>query len=289
MRAQWPLRRLVVVCPVQLHACRPARHLTLGDGSLALQNLEEEGQALALRGDEACSLASLQLRRDEVARLGEVLVWVAGHAATGGSRDGAGEEVVEVGAGVTGGCPARGRDAKPGKQRLGVGLRSRGRGSGGFGLAWRQAENVRLDELNGALEVSDASGLEAVVGFRDEFFDLGFVVLEEWVDVGLVDDAGALGLGEDEVEEEEKADVGVEGNPSGVSRRNCRGEGSCDIPDENPFSPGLDEERAGEDDPVHEPWRQLGGVGGLECLVRGEEWEEEGCDGTAARRRQVSE
>ncbi len=33
------------------------------------------------------------------------------------------------------------------------------------------------------------------------------------MDVVLVDDAGALSLGEDEVEEEEKANVGVEGDP----------------------------------------------------------------------------
>jgi hypothetical protein len=36
------------------------------------------------------------------------------------------------------------------------------------------------------------------------------------VDVFFVDEAGALGLREDEVEEEEEADVGVEGDPGVV-------------------------------------------------------------------------
>jgi len=33
------------------------------------------------------------------------------------------------------------------------------------------------------------------------------------VDVGFVEVAGALGLGEDEIEQEEEADVAVEGDP----------------------------------------------------------------------------
>lgn len=63
------------------------------------------------------------------------------------------------------------------------------------------------------LDVGDAGGAEALVGRGDEVLDGGFVVLEPGVDVGLVDDARALGLGEDEVEEEEQADVGVKGDP----------------------------------------------------------------------------
>lgn len=51
-----------------------------------------------------------------------------------------------------------------------------------------------------------------------------------------------------------------------------------DIPKEEPLGPALNQERAGQDDPVHEPWRQLGGIRGLEGLVAGEEGEEEGCD-----------
>lgn len=53
------------------------------------------------------------------------------------------------------------------------------------------------------------------MGGYDEGVDVVFVVGEEGVDVGLVEEAGALGLGEDEVGEEEEADVGVEGEPEG--------------------------------------------------------------------------
>ena len=47
------------------------------------------------------------------------------------------------------------------------------------------------------------------MGARDKLVDLGFVLFEVGVDMFLVHDAGALGLGEDEVEEEEESDVGV--------------------------------------------------------------------------------
>lgn len=42
-----------------------------------------------------------------------------------------------------------------------------------------------------------------------------FVVGEEGVDVGLVEEFGALSLGEDKVGEEDEAEVGVEGKPGG--------------------------------------------------------------------------
>ena len=48
------------------------------------------------------------------------------------------------------------------------------------------------------------------MGGDDKFVDVVFVVGEEGVDVGLVDKLGALGLGEDEVAEEEETDGGVE-------------------------------------------------------------------------------
>ncbi len=41
------------------------------------------------------------------------------------------------------------------------------------------------------------------------------------MDVGLVEDAGALGLGEDEVEEETEADPGVEWDPMCVNMSLC--------------------------------------------------------------------
>lgn len=51
------------------------------------------------------------------------------------------------------------------------------------------------------------------MGGGDEDIDIVFVGGEEGVDVVLVDEAGALGLGEDEIGEEEEAEVGVEGEP----------------------------------------------------------------------------
>ena len=76
-------------------------------------------------------------------------------------------------------------------------------------------EEVGLDEVDGALEIREPSGAGAVVCGGDEGFDVGFVVGEEGVDVLLVDGTGALGLWEDEVGEEEEADVGVEREPVG--------------------------------------------------------------------------
>lgn len=76
----------------------------------------------------------------------------------------------------------------------------------------------------------------------DEVLDCAFVVLEPGVDVGCVEDAGALGLREDEVEEEEEADVGVEGNPGGwwlvLGRMGWRRE-IRNIPHEKPLGPAL--------------------------------------------------
>ena len=65
-------------------------------------------------------------------------------------------------------------------------------------------------------------------------------------------------------------------NPGSKGTKECRG---GHLPAENPLGPRLNQQRAGEHDPVHEPWRQLGGVRRLERLVRGEDWEEDRCDG----------
>lgn len=47
----------------------------------------------------------------------------------------------------------------------------------------------------------------------NEILDGAFVLGQPGVDVCRVDDPCALGLGQDQVEEEEKADVGVERDP----------------------------------------------------------------------------
>lgn len=147
---------------------------------------------------------------------------------------------------------------------MGVAL---GRGGGGrclfwLGVAGRQAEDVCLDEFDGLLDVREAGDPETVVGVGDEVLDLTLVLAEEGVDVGFVDEARALGLREDEVEEEEEADVRVERDPVGVdvSEGERSAGGGADEHEEEPPDPGLNQESAAEDDPVHEPWCQLSGV-----------------------------
>ena len=49
-------------------------------------------------------------------------------------------------------------------------------------------------------------------------------------------------------------------------------------PAKNEPRPRLNQRKAREDDPVHEPWGQLGGVRGSEGLVGSEDWEEDGED-----------
>lgn len=45
----------------------------------------------------------------------------------------------------------------------------------------------------------------------DKVIDVVFMVGKEWVNMGLVDELGALSLGKDKVAEEEKTDGRVEG------------------------------------------------------------------------------
>lgn len=47
----------------------------------------------------------------------------------------------------------------------------------------------------------------------NEFLDFSLMLLEEWIDVFLEEDAGALGLREDKIREEEETDPAVEGDP----------------------------------------------------------------------------
>lgn len=68
-------------------------------------------------------------------------------------------------------------------------------------------------EFDDLFKVGYSSGFGAVMGRGDEVVDSEFVSLEEGVDVFLVENFGALGLGEDEVEEEDEADPGVEWDP----------------------------------------------------------------------------
>ena len=51
------------------------------------------------------------------------------------------------------------------------------------------------------------------------------------------------------------------------------------LPCKNEPGPRFNQRKAGEDDPVHEPWGQLGRIRGTKGLVGGEYWEEYGDDG----------
>ena len=62
-------------------------------------------------------------------------------------------------------------------------------------------------------EVFDASCFCAVVSRGYEVVDCELIVVEEGVDMLLVEDASALGLWKDEVEEEEKSEPSVEWDP----------------------------------------------------------------------------
>lgn len=48
------------------------------------------------------------------------------------------------------------------------------------------------------------------------------------------------------------------------------------LPEQEPPEPTLNQQSAGEDDPVHEPWLKEGRVRRVESLVGGEDGEEEG-------------
>jgi hypothetical protein len=104
------------------------------------------------------------------------------------------------------------------------------------------------------------------MGLSDQNIDIAFMLDNERLDVGVVDEPGALGLGKDEIGEEEEAEPGVEGKPAN---------------DED--GPRLDQEERGENNPVEEPGGQLGGVGGAERFVGGIDGKEDGGYGARGR------
>jgi hypothetical protein len=53
------------------------------------------------------------------------------------------------------------------------------------------------------------------------------------------------------------------------------------VPDEDDADPGFNTQCAGEYDPVHQPWLQQRGIGGLESFVGGEYRKDEGRDRSA--------
>ena len=71
---------------------------------------------------------------------------------------------------------------------------------------WLDAQKILFDKVNCALEVCETCGPGTIVGGDDEVVNIVFVVGEKGMDVGLVDQLRALGLGEDEVAEKEETD-----------------------------------------------------------------------------------
>jgi hypothetical protein len=80
-------------------------------------------------------------------------------------------------------------------------------------LLRRKAKDMFFEQLDGLLEIVDASSLGTIVGRRYKVFYGGFVLLEEGMDMILVYDSGALCLWCDQVEEEACSDPGIERNP----------------------------------------------------------------------------
>ena len=80
--------------------------------------------------------------------------------------------------------------------------------------------------------------------------------------IPLVDQPCSLSLGQNEIGQEGETEERVEREPG-----------------EQEEGPGLEEGEEGEDDEVHEPGRELGGVGGTEGFVRGEDGEWDGYEG----------
>lgn len=71
------------------------------------------------------------------------------------------------------------------------------------------------------------------------------IVRQKGMDMALVDDSRALSLGQNEVGENEEAEVGVERDPA-----------------DDEVGPVFEEGEDGEDHPVHKPGGQEGGVRG---------------------------
>lgn len=69
------------------------------------------------------------------------------------------------------------------------------------------------------------------MGRRDEFVNFVFMMSEKRVDLLLVEESGALGLGEDEVGEDDEAEVGVEGEPE-LDQPGAVGLSEWDLPGE---------------------------------------------------------
>ena len=74
-------------------------------------------------------------------------------------------------------------------------------------------------------------------GASDEFLDFALMLLKEWVDVFLEEDAGALGLREDKIREEEETDPAIEGEPNNICQYIIFGWETRDVPSDDEHGP----------------------------------------------------
>lgn len=70
-----------------------------------------------------------------------------------------------------------------------------------------------LQELNSLLEIIQSSRLRSLMCRGYKVFDSNLVFVEEWVDMVLIKEFGALCLRRDEVKEEACSDPRIERNP----------------------------------------------------------------------------
>lgn len=77
----------------------------------------------------------------------------------------------------------------------------------------RETHHFLPDKVDGHVEVLQAQYLGAFMSMTDHVLNLPFVMCQEWIHIVLVKEAGALGLWEDEIAHEEKADPAIEREP----------------------------------------------------------------------------
>jgi hypothetical protein len=221
---------------------------------LAVKGLEQRLEALALRSDVVKSvLVVADCVGNEVGAAADLFGLACLVAGIEGARAAQGlvDEAIEV-VGAAGG-----RHLETRHEALCVCLAGR---TGRLGLGRRKAQDVDLDPFDAHAEVGETGGLEAVVALGDEVVDFALVVVEEGLDVLLVGEGGALGTRHDQVQVEEEADPGIEGDPA-----------------KDEVEDILDGGEDGQDNKVDEPGREQGGVGRVQGFVRGEDGEEDGC------------
>ena len=98
-------------------------------------------------------------------------------------------------------------------------------------------QNLFADNVDELVEILKTKGFGALVGTSDEFLDFALMLLEEWVDVFLEEDAGALGLREDKIREEEETDPAVKGEPNNICEHIILKQEMCDIPSDDKHRP----------------------------------------------------